>query len=172
MNDKKIKEMVYTSLLAALICVATFIIKVPSPVTNGYTHLGDGFIFIAVLLLGKKNGAWAGAIGAALADVIGGYSYYAVPTFIIKGIMALIMGTFIEKLPNNLKHKWIIGAVAGSTWQIFAYYVVGSLMVGNFISTISEIPGNTIQSAAGIISAAAFMAVFKHTPIGKNTLEC
>jgi uncharacterized membrane protein len=172
MNDKKIKEMVYTSMLAALICVATFIIKVPSPVTNGYTHLGDGFIFIAVLLLGKKNGALAGAIGAALADVIGGYSFYAVPTFIIKGIMALIMGTLIEKLPNNLKYKWILGAVVGSAWQIFAYYVVGSLMVGNFISTISEIPGNTIQSAAGIISAAAFMAVFKHTPIGKNTLEC
>ena len=47
MDDKKIKEMVYTSLLAALICVATFIIKMPSPVTGGYTHLGDGFIFIA-----------------------------------------------------------------------------------------------------------------------------
>lgn len=172
MEDKKIKELVYTSLLAALICVATFIIKIPSPITNGYTHLGDGFIFIAVLLLGKKNGAWAGAIGAALADIIGGYSFYALPTFIIKGIMALIMGLVIEKLPNTMKHKWITGAVLGSLWQIFAYYVVGSLMVGNFVSTISEIPGNTFQSAAGIISAAAFMGVFKHTPLGKNTLEC
>ncbi|MGD9569768.1 MAG: ECF transporter S component [Sedimentibacter sp.] len=172
MDDKKIKEMVYTALLAALICVATFIIKVPSPVTNGYTHLGDGFIFIAVLLLGKKNGAWAGAIGAALADIIGSYAFYALPTFIIKGVMALIMGTVIEKLPSSLKHKWVVGAAIGSVWQIFAYYVVGSLMIGNFIATLSEIPGNTIQSVAGIITAAAFMAVFKHTPIGKNTLEC
>ncbi len=172
MEDKKIKEMVYTSLLAALICVATFIIKVPSPVTNGYTHLGDGFIFIAVLLMGKKNGAWAGAIGAALADIIGGYSYYAIPTFIIKGIMAFIMGIVIEKLPDRMRYKWVAGAVLGSVWQVFAYYAVGSLMVGNFISTISEIPGNTIQSAAGIISAAAFIGVFKHTPLGKDTLEC
>lgn len=172
MEDKKIKELVYTSLLAALICVATFIIKIPSPVTHGYTHLGDGFIFIAVLLLGKKNGAWAGAIGAALADIIGGYSFYAIPTFIIKGIMALIMGIIIEKLPNGIKYKWVIGAVIGSVWQIVAYYLVGSLMIGNFISTISEIPGNTIQSTAGIISAAAFLGVFKHTPIGRNTLEC
>ncbi len=172
MEDKKIKEMVYTSLLAALICVATFIIKVPSPVTNGYTHLGDGFIFISVLLIGRKNGAWAGAIGAALADVLGGYSYYAVPTFIIKGVMALIMGIVIEKLPEKIKYKWVAGAVMGSIWQVLAYYVVGSLMVGNFISTISEIPGNAIQSAAGIISAAVFMGVFKHTPLGKDTLEC
>ncbi len=165
MDDKKIKDMVYTALLAALVCVATFIIKVPSPITGGYTHLGDGFIFIAVILLGKKNGAWAGALGAALADMIGGYSFYILPTFIIKGIMALIMGIMIEKLPSSIKNKWVAGAVTGSVWQIFAYYVVGSLFVGNFITTISEIPGNTIQSAAGIIVTAAFLAVFKNTPV-------
>ncbi len=86
--------------------------------------------------------------------------------------MAFIMGIVIEKLPDRMKYKWVAGAVLGSVWQVFAYYAVGSLMVGNFISTISEIPGNTIQSAAGIISAAAFIGVFKHTPLGKDTLEC
>ncbi len=170
MEDKNIKEMVYTSLLAALICVATFIIKVPSVVTNGYTHLGDGFIFIAVILLGKKNGAWAGAIGASLADLIGGYSFYALPTFIIKGIMALIMGIVIEKIPN-MKYKMVVGALLGSVWQIFAYYAVGSLMVGNFITTLSEIPGNIIQSSAGIIVAVVFLTVSKNTPIGKRVLD-
>ncbi len=171
MSDKAIKDMIYTSLFAALVCVATFIIKVPSVVTNGYTHLGDGFIFIAVILLGKKNGALAGAIGASLADLIGGYSYYALPTFIIKFVMGYIMGMIIEKLPN-LKHKWVVGSVIGSMWQIFAYYVVGSLMVGNFVSTLIEIPGNTIQSIAGIIVAVTFLGVFRHTSVGKNTLEC
>jgi uncharacterized membrane protein len=172
MDDKKIKDMVYTALFAALVCVATFIIKVPSPITGGYTHLGDGFIFVAVILLGKKNGAWAGSIGAALADIIGGYSFYALPTFIIKGFMALIMGSMIEKLPSKIKNKWIAGAVMGSLWQVLAYYLVGSLFVGNFITTISEIPGNVIQSAAGIIVSAAFLGVFKNTPIGKRMLHC
>ena len=172
MDDKKIKDMVYTALFAALVCVATFIIKVPSPITGGYTHLGDGFIFVAVILLGKKNGAWAGSIGAALADIIGGYSFYALPTFIIKGFMALIMGSMIEKLPSKIKNKWIAGAVMGSLWQVLAYYLVGSLFVGNFITTISEIPGNVIQSVAGIIVSAAFLGVFKNTPIGKRMLHC
>lgn len=170
MNDKKIKNMVYTSLLAALVCVATFSIKVPSVVTNGYVHLGDGFIFIAVILLGSKNGAWAGSIGAALADVLGGYSHYAIPTFIIKGIMALIMGYVINKMPGDNKFKWIIGAVLGSIWQIIGYYVVGSVMVGSFISTIMDIPGNVIQSVAGIIVAVIFVAAFKNTPIGKRII--
>ena len=171
MNDKAIKEMVYTSLFAALICVATFSIRVPSVVTNGYTHLGDGFIFIAVTLLGKRNGAWAGAIGASLADIIGGYSFYALPTFIIKFVMGYVMGTVIEKLPE-IKNRRTIGAAIGSIWQIFAYYVVGSLMVGNFFSTLADIPGNTIQSIAGMLVAVAFTEVFRHTSVGKNILEC
>lgn len=169
MDDKKIKDMVYTGLFAALVCVATFIIKIPLPISGGYTHLGDGFIFLAVILIGKKNGAWAGSIGAALADLIGGYSYYALPTFMIKGVMALIMGTMIEKLPSPIKNKWIAGAVSGSVWQVLAYYVVGSLMVGSFITTIGEIPGNVIQSAAGIIVSAAFLAVFRHSVKGMGT---
>lgn len=170
MNDKKIKIMVYTSLLAALICVATFMIKVPSVVTNGYVHLGDGFIFIAVILLGSKNGAWAGSIGASLADLMGGYSHYAIPTFIIKGVMALIMGYVVDKVPGNSKFKWVIGALVGSVWQVFAYYLVGSLMVGSFISTLMDIPGNMAQSIAGIIVAVIFVVAFKKTAIGKNML--
>lgn len=171
MDDKKIKDMVYTALMAALICVATFIIKVPLPITGGYTHLGDGFIFLAVILLGKRNGAFAGGMGAGLADFIGGYSIYVLPTFIIKSVMALIMGRLIEKLPSHVKQKWIWGAVVGSIWQIAAYYLVGSLMVGSFLATLSEIPGNTIQSAVGIIVSLAFLTIFKNTPIGRNMIE-
>ncbi len=168
MRDKNIKEMVYTSLLAALVCVATFTIKVPSVVTNGYVHLGDGFIFIAVILLGGKRGAWAGSIGASLADILGGYSHYAIPTFIIKGIMCLIMYYAIEKIGEENKISWVIGAALGSVWQIAAYYVVGSFMVGSFISTLADIPGNAVQSIAGIIVAVIFVVAFRNTPIGKR----
>ncbi len=171
MNDEKIKNMVYTSLFAALICIATFIIKIPSVVTNGYVHLGDGFIFIAAILLGSKNGAWAGSIGASLADLLGAYSHYAIPTFIIKGIMVLIMGYTIKKISGNNKYKWIVGALIGSVWQVIAYYVVGSVMVGSFISTITEIPANIIQSIVGIIVAIIFVAAFKNTSIGNKIIN-
>ena len=170
MNDKKIKDMVYISLLAALICAATFMIRIPSVVTNGYVHLGDGLIFIAVILLGGKRGAFAASIGASLADILGGYAYYAIPTFIIKGIMALIMGYIIYKMNKESKVSWVIGAVLGSIWQIAAYYVVGSLMVGSFISTLMDIPGNAVQSGVGIIVAVLFVVAFKNTTISSKTL--
>ena len=172
MKDERIKEMVYTALFAALVCVATFIIKIPTPATNGYVHLGDGIIFISVLLLGKKNGVWASSIGAALADILGGYSFYAGPTFIIKWIMAYIMGTVIERFPDRYRLKWVIGAVLGSAWQVIGYYITGSIMVGSFISALSSIPGNIVQSAVGIVAAVAFMEIFNKTPLGKKTLEC
>ena len=38
MSDSKIKKMVLTALLAALTCVATMIIQIPSPM-NGYVNL-------------------------------------------------------------------------------------------------------------------------------------
>ena len=150
MNDKKTKSIIYTALFAALVCVATFIIRIPSIVTNGYVHLGDGFIFIAIILLGKKNGALAGAIGASLADMLSGYSHYILPTFIIKLVMGYVMGLIIEKLPSN-KRGWLIGATVGSLWQIIAYYVVGSLFIGSFITTLMDIPGNFMQSLVGIV---------------------
>ena len=150
MNDKKTKSIIYTALFAALVCVATFIIRIPSIVTNGYVHLGDGFIFIAIILLGKKNGALAGAIGASLADMLSGYSHYILPTFIIKLVMGYVMGLIIEKLPSN-KSGWLIGATVGSLWQIIAYYIVGSLFIGSFITTLMDIPGNFMQSLVGIV---------------------
>jgi len=171
MRDKNLNKMIYTSLLAALVCVATFTLKVPSVVTNGYVHLGDGFIFIAVILLGGKSGAWAGSIGASLADILGGYSHYAIPTFIIKGIMALIMAFVINKMPKHEKISWIVGAALGSIWQIASYYVVGSVMMGSFISTIMDIPGNAIQSIVGIIVAVVFVVAFKNTSISKKIME-
>lgn len=150
--NKKTKKIVYSALFAALVFVATYTFKVPAVVTHGYIHLGDGFIFIAIILLGIKYGSLAGAIGASLSDLLGGYTSYILPTFIIKLIMGLIMGYIINKTSND-KKGWLIGSIVGSIWQIAAYYVVGSILVGSFVSTLIDIPGNILQSSVGIVIA-------------------
>ena len=40
MSDKKIRTMVTAAVLAALACVATMVVQIPSPM-NGYVNLGD-----------------------------------------------------------------------------------------------------------------------------------
>ena len=36
MRDKKVREIATTALMAALVFVATFLIKIPNPATGGY----------------------------------------------------------------------------------------------------------------------------------------
>ena len=82
LRSSKTKVMIKMAIMIALIYLATFFIKIPS--INGYTHLGDCMIFLSVLILGTKRGALAGGIGAALADYLGGYIIWVIPTFFIK----------------------------------------------------------------------------------------
>ena len=95
MNDKKIRKLVLAALLAALVCVATMVVQIPSPM-QGYVNLGDCFVLLSGWLLGPWWGGAAGGIGSMLADLVLGYGHYAPGTLIIKGLMALV-GALIFK---------------------------------------------------------------------------
>ncbi len=95
MSDKKIRTMVMAAVLAALACVATMVVQIPSPM-NGYVNLGDCFVLLSGWLLGPWWGGAAGGIGSMLADLLLGYGHYAPGTLIIKGLMALV-GALIFK---------------------------------------------------------------------------
>lgn len=56
MTNETTKRIAKTALMIALIFVCTFTIKLPNPATGGYTHMGDCMAFLAVLVLGKKDG--------------------------------------------------------------------------------------------------------------------
>ena len=86
-------------MLAALCCVATMIIKIPSPL-KGYLNLGDCVVLLSGWLLGPAYGFAAAGIGSALADIFSGYVIYAPATFIIKGLMAI--PPISEKSGDNL----------------------------------------------------------------------
>ena len=73
-----------SGMMAALVFVATYFFKLPVSITQGYIHLGDGFILLGASLLGWAS-VPAAAIGSALADLLGGYTLYILPTFVIRG---------------------------------------------------------------------------------------
>ena len=60
-----------SGMMAALVFVATYFFKLPVSITQGYIHLGDGFILLGASLLGWAS-VPAAAIGSALADLLGG----------------------------------------------------------------------------------------------------
>ncbi len=85
----KTQKIVMAAMLAALVCVATMIVKIPSPL-KGYLNLGDCVVLLSGWILSPVYGFLAAGIGSALADLFSGYVTYAPATFLIKGIMALI----------------------------------------------------------------------------------
>ena len=82
--------------------------------------MGYEKMYLAVLVLGKKDGALAAGLGAALSDLLTGAMIWVLPTFIFKFIMGYIMGVVLEK-GNNEKLDWIVGASLGGLFQCFAY---------------------------------------------------
>ena len=112
--NTKTKKIVMAALMAALACVATMIIKIPSPL-KGYLNLGDCIVLTAGWLLSPTYGFLAAGLGSALADVFSGYVTYAPATFIIKGLMALIAFygfKLLNKKIGNLPSRIISGIVA------------------------------------------------------------
>lgn len=149
MEDKKTKTLVMTALMAAIIFVATYLIKIPNPATGGYSHMGDCMIFLAVVMLGRKNGAAAAAIGGALSDLLAGAAVWIVPTLVIKYIMAYIMGTMIKSNPESRKLQ-LAGSVTGGIFQIIAYTLVKIVLLGTAVA-FASLPNVTIQTTVGVV---------------------
>lgn len=164
-NEKKkisVQSICFTAVMAALIFVFTFTFKIP--LGNGYTHLGDAVIFLSLPLLGTKKSCLAAGIGAALADLIGGYTVWAVPSFFIKLIMVFICGLIAEKLMARKFAGYIAGAVSGGVFQICAYTLV-KMVLFNRAYAFSSLPALAVQTAVGITAALVFIAMFNKTNI-------
>lgn len=161
----KTKRIVITALMAAMVCVATMIIKIPSPM-KGYLNIGDCIVLLCGWLLAPGYGFVAAGLGSALADMFSGYITYAPATFLIKGSMALIafacfklMNKRIGKLPSQ-----IIGAVLAEIVMVLGYYVFEGFMYG-FIPSAVNIPANAVQGAAGLILGIILVKVFERLKI-------
>lgn len=153
------RQLVLTAVFAALTAVATLAIQIPTPSTNGYFNVGDGIILTASAVLGGLPAMLAGGIGSALADVITGYSHWAIPTLIIKSAEGLIAGLIFSLIRKQIKGKAlaaVLGILAMSLSTLFmvaGYFFASWAMQGYGYAVLSVVP-NLIQAAAGVALAA------------------
>lgn len=156
MRTEKVRTLVIAALFASIICVATFVVKIPSPTTNGYFNLGDCFVLLCGILLNPLYGALAAGIGSALADILSGYIQYAPATFVIKAAMALsfyyIYRAANKKLPLISK---IIAGIVAETIMVLGYFGYEAFVLGYGIGAIGSVFSNTLQGIAGIAAAFA-----------------
>lgn len=161
----KTKKLVIAALIAAITCVATMIIKVPSPL-NGYVNLGDCIVLLAGWILSPIYGFLAAGLGSALADVFSGYVIYAPATFVIKGLMALIAYILYRSLNKRLGSlaSRLISGVAAEVTMILGYLVFEGFLYG-FVESLVNIPANAVQGAFGIVIGVILIKLIEKSKI-------
>ena len=159
----KTQKIVISSMLAALCCVATMIIKIPSPL-KGYLNLGDCIVLLSGWLLSPFYGFMAAGIGSGLADVLSGYVVYAPATFLIKGVMAVVAHICFKRTCNRLGNtiSRIIGGILAEFVMVSGYFVFEGFMYG-FVPSAVNIAANCMQGIAGIVIGLILVKVFEKT---------
>lgn len=166
----KIFKPVLAAIFAAVICVATFIIQIPVAVTGGYINLGDCFVLLSGIVLGPVYGFLAAGIGSATADILFGYLQYAPVTFIIKGVLALIMGVVFYSFKRKTSIiNLIIFGILSEAVMVLGYFVFELAMYG--IGAAAAIPGNIIQGVCGIAVNTVLLIIIEQTPKLKKLLQ-
>lgn len=161
MNNQKVRKLVLSALMAALVYVATSIIQIPSPV-NGYVNLGDCFVLLSGWLLGPWYGAAAAGIGSMLVDLLSGYGHYVPGTLIIKGVDALAAALIFRAMGRS-KTALLVSGTVGEIIMVVGYFFYASLILGKGLAAAASIPGNIVQGIAGVAIGMALAMVLQKT---------
>ena len=154
-----------TALFAALSCVATMSIHIPTPGTGGYIHPGDAIVILSGVVLGPGYGFLAAGIGSALSDLIGGYFVYVPITFVIKGLVALVSGLIYQKMSHSGKNRYLAVILGGVTDIVFVaggYFICEFFLYGS--GAAASIPANIIQGIGGLVISAVLYPVLIAIP--------
>lgn len=151
MNTTRLSRLCQCAIFAAVIYVFTAYLHVPS--FNGYTHIGDGFLYLAASLLPTGYAAAAGAVGAGLADLLSGYSIWAPATLVIKALTACF---FTSRAPSFLCRRNLWALLPAAALCGAGYYLYECAITGNFAAPAAGIPGYLIQSA---LSSLVYLAL-------------
>lgn len=161
--NRKTQKLVNASMLAALTCVATMIIRIPSPM-KGYLNMGDCVVLLSGWLLLPGYGFLAAGIGSALADVFAGFVSYVPATFVIKGAMAIVAYFgfhLLHQKTGNLPAR-ILSGILAELLMIIGYFVFEGFLYGFPAATVN-IPASAIQGVVGLMIGTILIRLFEKT---------
>lgn len=150
----KSQSLALTSMGAALVCVVTSVIKVPTLATSGYVNLGDVLVLFFGFRFGSRIGGFVGGVGSALADFIGGYAFYVPVTLVAKGVEGAIAGVARGR---TTPYRVGLGLV-GSVFMVATYFVAQYLWLGTG-PAMTTLPGNVVQAGVGMVGALLLCSV-------------
>jgi len=117
-SPKIVLRLAIASVFTALVCIATLVFTVGVPATSGYFNIGETIIYVAALLFGPYVGAFAGGLGAAIADMLVAPVFFP-GTLAIKSCEGAIVGFLNKKMfTQTSRSNWriytaLLGVVVG-----------------------------------------------------------
>jgi len=156
-ENEKLLHMVYAGLFAAMTALLTATLHIP--VGSGYIHCGDAVIYLSAAVLPLPYAVSASAVGGMLADLLSGYPMYAIPTFLIKALLALTFSLIGGE--RRLCMKRIAAMIVCGIVSVIGYWITAVVLYGGWSAQfLGTVPGNCIQAAgSGIVYAVIAMAM-------------
>jgi uncharacterized membrane protein len=144
-KETVIVQISLTAIMAALVAVATLLIRIPNTM-GGYFNFGDVMIFIVALTFKPAISGFAGGVGSAIADFVG-FPVFVIPTLIIKGVEGLLAGLITDR---KSLFRDMLAVVAAGCEMIFGYFVVEFYILDwGLGGALAEVPGNIAQIVIG-----------------------
>lgn len=165
------KKIILTALFAALVCVATMSIRIPTPGTGGYIHPGDAIVILSGVILGPVYGFLAAGIGSCMSDLLGGYFVYVPITFAIKGLVALLSAYayhFIAKSPKLCYAGIAVCGIIDTVMVAGGYFICEYLLYG--AGAAASIPANILQGISGLVLSLLLYPVLTAVPDVKRLI--
>lgn len=156
MNSKKTKLMALSGLLSAMIFIVTLI---HVPTGNGYTHAGDGIIYLAACILPTPYAVVSSAIGGLLADGLSGAAIWIPATVVIKALTALC---FSNKTKKIVSLRNILAIIPSLIFCLFGYslyeaiFILGDFSWSIFMAAMTQIWSYIAQV---VVSTILYIAV-------------
>lgn len=166
MKQKQTIKLVIGAVFCALVFAATWI-SIPTPLF-GNINSGDCIILIGTWVLGEPWAAIPCATGAALCDLINGYSIYAPATIVIKALMVitiLLVRKVLSKTHMKKNFVMLISAICAEGIMTACYFIYEATVLGYGYSAALNIPFNLIQGAVNIILAILLYEIIKRTKL-------
>ena len=158
------RELVFTALMTAFVFTATYLPHIPIPL--GYAHLGDAVIFLLALMVARRVTFFAACVGSVLADLLGGFVLWALPTLIIKFVMAEIVFRIARRRDSLAGRRNIIAAlVLSSLWMAAAYTLAGAVLYDSLTAALASSPGLLMEGLVnGVIALLLLPLLREHFP--------
>jgi len=181
MKNNLVRKLVLCGLFIALVFLATYFTRIPTPLPGGYFNLGDAVIMLAAVFLGPVGGMIAGGIGSAFADMAASALIFAPITLVVKGTEGLVIGLITAKYRRDhletrhtspFNFSLILALVIGALVMVAGYFsgeaFILSLIDRSFglAAAVTELPANLTQGALSTILGYALVLLLNNAGAG------